>query len=421
MATDILIRERKSAKHGKTYEFRFEIASIAGKRQWISKGGFLSSKEAKIAGLAAMNEYNNCGKVVNDKKISFADFIDIWFERECKATLKNTTLICYEKRIKNHIKPALGKYALRNIKKADIQLLLNKMHDNGYSKNSISDVRGIITKCMSYAVDENYLSASPAIGIKTPKSEFTTVPTRHAPHSYIPKEKMDIIFSRFPSGSSSYIPLLIGYRCGLRIGETFGLLWDDIDFDAKTLSVKRQVQWKQNERSKEAKLLENGKKCEDSGYWYFSSPKCNSFRTITIDDNLLYILRKEKERQEAARTYFKERYSNYYVDEFKRVNMLGIGTDLRFICVREDGTYISLRTMQHTSSVVQKQLGIPEFDYHSLRHTHATMLVEYGAPIKYVQERLGHKNVDVTLNVYQHMTSNFRDKGNSVLSEIFAR
>ena len=160
MITEVLIRERKSVKHGKTYEYRFETASIAGKRQWISKGGFLSSKDAKAAGLEALNEYNNCGKVVIDNKISFADFIDIWFERECKATLKNTTLICYEKRIRNHIKPALGKYALKSLKKADIQLLLNKMHDNGYSKNSISDVRGIITKCMSFAVDENYLCCS---------------------------------------------------------------------------------------------------------------------------------------------------------------------------------------------------------------------------------------------------------------------
>ena len=44
MATEVLIRERKSAKHGKTYEYRFETASISGKRQWITKGGFLSSQ-----------------------------------------------------------------------------------------------------------------------------------------------------------------------------------------------------------------------------------------------------------------------------------------------------------------------------------------------------------------------------------------
>lgn len=50
-----------------------------------------------------------------------------------------------------------------------------------------------------------------------------------------------------------------------------------------------------------------------------------------------------------------------------------------FICRREDGSYISPRTLQHTSSVIHKQLEFPEFDYHSMRHTHTTMLIENGA------------------------------------------
>lgn len=420
MATEILIRERKSARHGKTYEYRFEAAAVGGKRKWISKGGFLTSKEAKAAGLVALNEYNNCGRVVFDSDMSYADFLDMWFERECKATLKNTTLIAYQKRIKNHIKPALGKYELRNIKKADLQNFLNKMHDNGYSKNSISEVRGILTKSFSFAVDEKYISNSPAFKIRKPKAEFTKVPTRSAPHSYLSADKMERIFGRFQEGHSSYIPLLLGYRCGLRIGETFALLWDDIDFEAKTLSVNRQVQWKQNERSKEDKLWDNGRKVEDAGYWYFSNPKCNSFRTIELDEMLVDVLRRERERQIAARAYFKERYTEYAVDEYRKINTAGKGTPIEFLCVRENGTYINLRTMQHASSVIQKQLEIPEFDYHSLRHTHTTMLIEHGAPIKYVQARMGHKNINVTLNIYQHLTPILAEQGNAVLKSMLS-
>ena len=62
MPADVLIRERKSARHGRTFEYRFQVASIDGKRQWITKGGFKTKKSAKEAGLVAMNEYNNCGK-----------------------------------------------------------------------------------------------------------------------------------------------------------------------------------------------------------------------------------------------------------------------------------------------------------------------------------------------------------------------
>ena len=58
-------------------------------------------------------------------------------------------------------------------------------------------------------------------------------------------------------------------------------------------------------------------------------------------------------------------------------------------------------------------------DFHSLRHTHATMLVENGAPLKYVQRRLGHKKIDVTMNIYQHLTEALREQGNAVIESMF--
>lgn len=65
--------------------------------------------------------------------------------------------------------------------------------------------------------------------------------------------------------------------------------------------------------------------------------------------------------------------------------------------VRPDASYINSRNMQHVSHIARHELGIPKFDYHSLRHTHATMLAEKGASPKYVQYRLGHKNIQVTM------------------------
>ena len=71
--------------------------------------------------------------------------------------------------------------------------------------------------------------------------------------------------------------------------------------------------------------------------------------------------------------------------------------------------------MQHVSHIARHELGISKFDYHSLRHTHATMLAEKGASPKYVQYRLGHKNIQVTMQIYQHLTDKMSEEGARLL------
>ena len=100
------------------------------------------------------------------------------------------------------------------------------------------------------------------------------------------------------------------------------------------------------------------------------------------------------------------------------MNQHGIGIELQFVFVRTDGSYINTRTMQYTSKIIREQLKIAHFDYHSLRHTHTTALLERGAPLKYVQKRLGHKNIDVTLNIYQHLTEGMKEHGRSVIEKM---
>ena len=71
--------------------------------------------------------------------------------------------------------------------------------------------------------------------------------------------------------------------------------------------------------------------------------------------------------------------------------------------------------MQYVSQVATHELGFAKFDYHSLRHTHATILAEKGASPKYVQHRLGHKNIQVTMQIYQHLTEKMSTEGTRLL------
>lgn len=419
MKQNIIIRKRKSVKHGATYEYRFETASIGGQRKWISKGGFLDENTARIEGIKALNEYNTCGQVVAPTTMSFADFLEHWIVNDCSATLNEITIINYRKKIKNLIVPYLGKYRMNTIDRDKLQNLLITLHDNGYSNNTVSAVKGILTKCFNYAYYSGYLIKMPAINLKTPKSENTTVPTRRAPHIYLTKEQLNAIFDRFPPGHPSYLPLMIGLHCGLRLGEAFALTWDDIDLEKKKISVNKQIQWRQFTRSEEEKKNGNGRNTENCGCWYYSSTKYKSDRVLEIDEELYRLLSGEKEKQEKAYLYFAERYAHYYETDKREITFNKTDKEIHFVCVREDGTYITPRTMQHTSRVIHNELNIKDFDFHSLRHTHATVLLENGAPLKYIQQRLGHKKVDVTINVYQHLTEDLAKQGTNVLNNIF--
>ena len=100
MKQNIIIRTRNSKKHGITFEYRFETASIGGQRKWISKGGFVDENTARIEGIKALNEYNTCGQVITPTTMSFADFMEHWIVNDCSATINEVTLINYRRKSK---------------------------------------------------------------------------------------------------------------------------------------------------------------------------------------------------------------------------------------------------------------------------------------------------------------------------------
>ena len=430
---DINIRKHVLKDGYISYEYRFEIASENGKRKQYTKRGFKSKAEAKRAGIKAQQLYEHTGQVLQSADLSYADFLDIWMENDCKVDLKPATITNYQKRVRNHIKPALGSYRLRSISKDDLQKFILDMYDKGYSINTLSSITGILSKSFNYAVDNHYILFSPAVRLKIPRNRTPATPTRTDTRDTIPPSAIKSIMERFPETHPSHIPLRLGYECGLRIGEAFALTWEDIDLEAKTLTVNRQIQWQEDgTRSGNDKIMNNGSAESGEGFWYFTNPKYNSFRVIDLSDDMVRLLRDEKRRQEAMKVYYGEYYNSYYATyplAFSGVNnpanavpnpidRTANGNAINFLCVRKDGTYISLRTMQHTSSVIHKDI-YPAFKYHSLRHTHASMLYSARLPDKYISERLGHKDCKITKIVYIHLDDSMRAEGKQTINTIF--
>lgn len=399
--TKVSTYQRESGRWG----YRFEGAKVDGTRKWFTKVGFATSQEAYDAGIIAYNQYRNTGKSFTPSDLSVADYLDYWMDTYGKTNLKKTTLEGYQKKIRLYIKPALGSYYLKDLEPATIQEFMNKMFNDGFARNTLTAVKGILTRSLDYAVTTaKFISVNPADSVRLPLPRAKAkVETRKKERTVYTDDQIVEIFKRFPEGHSCHIPLILGYHCGTRLGETFAVTWDDFNVDRRQLTVNKQVQY-------------------HNGEWFIVDTKYESVRTIDLDDECYNVLLRAKEKIDKAIPYYGEFFHRLYLDDsvngMKRINSDGIGQEVHFINTREDGTFIQPRVLQHCYRIIHYQLGYEDTDFHSLRHTHASNLLAAGCDPTYVQERLGHKDVATTLRTYAHVTELMRLKNIEKLNNI---
>lgn len=146
MAGKVLTRHRKNRAGVYTsWEYRFQSASVSGQRKWITQAGFQTKQEAYQAGMAAYQEYQNTGVHFTPSERSVSDYMQYWMEEYCKTNLKETTILNYQKKIKNLILPAIGKYKLCSISTIALQQFINRLFQSGYARNTLVVVKGILT------------------------------------------------------------------------------------------------------------------------------------------------------------------------------------------------------------------------------------------------------------------------------------
>ena len=388
--------EVTARKRGSKWEYRFEMSTIEGKRKQYSKSGFKTKKEALTAGAEAYAKYSRAGSVFDPPSISVADYFSFWYENYVKKHLREDSQRTYESLIKRWIIPKLGAYHLRSITPAILASWIGEIAPL-LSRSSLSLLRTIMSTAMNYAVNPmGFLEYNPAIGMKIPEAGHKKKPTQP-----VPFEDYQAICRELGDSRMS-IAITIGWECGLRIGEAVSLTWADIDFRTMTLHVRSQVIHHRD------------------GHDYLEEPKTDAgVRDILFSSRLAEALLAEKALQQKDREVYGEYYLDYWLTENGRIGAGDISQmpngsrPLDFICRRENGQRFDVTAVQRRIQQLQKKLGI-DFRFHSFRHSHATILAENGAPVKAVQERLGHSNVQTTLAIYTHVSDRMRKEAAAI-------
>lgn len=401
-------------KRGKTWEYRFEVAPIDGQRKWIAKGGYLTKDECQIEGIKAYNKYTYTGVPYQDCDMSFADFLDKWISEYAEINLKYHTIMTYKNIIKNHLKPKLGFYKLNQLNSVILSEFMTKLYiDNSYSKWYMKNILKIIKGSFRYACDDlNCIPYNPALKVHVPKYDSEPSDPAHI----FTKEEIERILERFKDSHTIYYALMTAYFTGLRLGEVFGLTWDNIDFENKTLTVNKNLVKRNQEGTSHNNKHNKG---ASTAVWYLGTCKTlTSYRTIPIGDRLIKGLKEFKKEQEENRKLYGDAYIKHYIKEVKNQytnkpekRIVSAVTELpvaypecNFVFVRENGYFLGTDQTKYAMKVIHYELGI-NCRFHDFRDTHATKLIESGSDIKAVSKRLGHSTIQTTYNIYVRVTN----------------
>ncbi|MCV3322701.1 site-specific integrase [Pediococcus ethanolidurans] len=357
-------------KNGDTrYMFKLYtgINPATGKKSNTTRRGFKTQKEATLALSRLELEINDKGSLPKENNILFSDVYEEWHDQHINRVEESTD----DKIVslfKNHVLPAFGNLRVRAITSHKCQTVLNEW----FKEVTLNYKRWFIytKKVLNFAVKQGYIQQNPASLVTMP---LKRADTGDKPENFWDKEELTAFFKCLDKKKQpeqfTWFRLLA--FTGLRKGEALALTWEDIDFNNSTLRVNKNL----------------GKGYH--GHLYLKAPKTRaSRRTIELDPITLSTLKKW--RMEQRELYL----------------MHGINTlhDKQLLFATNKNTFLSENTPRMWLVRVIEANNLKPITTHGFRHTHCSALFSAGATLKEVQVRLGHSDIQTTMNVYAHVT-----------------
>lgn len=315
--------------------------------------------------------------------------VDAWFNRWLKDVVGNrapNTLRNYRERYEHNVQPFIGSMLLRDVKQIDCQRILNAM-ESDYAGSTIRQTYMTMGTFFKSAKDNGFIDRHPMDGVRYTK------PVRAVDDIHFLTVDEQKRFLEAAKGSHNYAQYALILETGLRTGEMIGLTWDAIDWEKRTLTVNKTLEfrYKQDE-------------------WRAGPPKTeSSYRTIPLTDTAYGILREIYDTRE---------YRNESNGLSTVLTFMDRKTGQKRKLVMRDLVFINWLTgMPAKNSSYDTHLyklcddaGIKRFCMHALRHTYATRAIESGMQPKVLQKLLGHASITTTMNRYVHVTDDSMKK-----------
>ncbi|WP_031405330.1 site-specific integrase [Geobacillus vulcani] len=384
--------QKYKTKDGEKWMFKMDVGidPATGKRKTTTRRGFKTKKEAQLAAAKLYDEINN-GGYVKDTNILFKDFAQEWLAIYSE-TAKISTIRARKHEL-GHLMRYFGNLKLKDVTRKMYQDMLLDLKKKGYADNTLDGIHTTGRMIFKKAMELELINSNPTEYAKVPKQKKTVedIERGNKDMKFLEKHELALFLKTAQEHglAMDYVVFSTLAYTGMRLGELLALQWKDINFKEHTIAITKTLYSPRN----------------NERYYQLLPPKTQgSIRTIKVDPNIISLLKKHKAEQNEIKLQMGELYH-----------------DLGFVFARPSGfpevpKKIELR-MKRLLRIANIHKRVTP---HSLRHTHTSLLIEAGVGIKEIQQRLGHTDIETTMNIYAHLTKDLEERASQKFGELMS-